>query len=227
MSLCTTIWENGFAVIASVLRAGELPEVLAALADGANRSRAGVRNLLANAAVRRVATSGALLGLAEEILGPNSFPFRATLFEKTPESNWRVTWHQDKALPITERRDVDGWGPWTKKAGIWHALTPAAALEPLVALRLHLDDSTESNGPLRVIPRTHSCGILSAAEVDRIVAAQEGIACTASRGSVVAMRPLILHASSKADSATPRRVLHIEYAPAGYHPHPELRLALP
>ena len=32
------------------------------------------------------------------------------------------------------------------------------------------------------------------------------------RGGVVAMRPLVVHTSSKADSDRPRRVLHIEYA---------------
>jgi len=35
----------------------------------------------------------------------------------------------------------------------------------------------------------------------------------ASRG-VVAMRPLLVHASSKSQAESPRRVLHIEYASA-------------
>ena len=36
--------------------------------------------------------------------------------------------------------------------------------------------------------------------------------CPVSRGGVLAMRPLIVHASSKSLGAHPRRVLHIEYA---------------
>ena len=36
--------------------------------------------------------------------------------------------------------------------------------------------------------------------------------CTVPAGGVVVMRPLIVHASSKAESDLPRRVLHIEYA---------------
>lgn len=36
--------------------------------------------------------------------------------------------------------------------------------------------------------------------------------CVAPAGGVVAMRPLVVHASSKASDDQPRRVLHIEYA---------------
>jgi hypothetical protein len=36
--------------------------------------------------------------------------------------------------------------------------------------------------------------------------------CVVLRGGVVAMRPLLIHASSKSRSGEPRRVLHIEYA---------------
>jgi hypothetical protein len=39
------------------------------------------------------------------------------------------------------------------------------------------------------------------------------VECLAASGGVVAMRPLIVHASSKANDDRPRRVLHIEYAP--------------
>jgi len=38
------------------------------------------------------------------------------------------------------------------------------------------------------------------------------VTCVASAGGVVAMRPLVVHGSSKASDNEPRRVLHIEYA---------------
>ena len=40
----------------------------------------------------------------------------------------------------------------------------------------------------------------------------EPIDCVVGRGGVIAMSPLIVHASSKIVSDEPRRVLHIEYA---------------
>ena len=138
-------------------------------------------------------------------------PFRATLFDKSSARNWLVPWHQDTALPLRERRDAPGWGPWSIKAGITYAHAPATTLSRVVALRLHFDDSREDNGPLRVLPGTHALGVLSEADTERLVREIPPVDCLVSSGGIVAMRPLIVHASSKAETDHPRRVLHIEY----------------
>jgi len=85
-------------------------------------------------------------------------------------------------------------------------------LERIIALRLHLDDSTSFNGPLRVLPGTHSLGVLSDQEVARMSAKIQPLECLSPAGGVVMMRPLLVHASSKSRGPQPRRVLHIEYA---------------
>ena len=102
-----------------------------------------------------------MIDLAREVLGPDAFPFRATLFDKSPTANWLVVWHQDTALPLRERIDQPGWGPWSIKEGIDYAHAPATALSQVLALRVSCDDSTVDNGPLRVLPRTHTLGVLS------------------------------------------------------------------
>jgi hypothetical protein len=95
-----------------------------------------------------------------------------------------------------------------------YAHAPDWALERVIALRVHLDASTADNGPLRVIPNSHAAGVLSDEVVLKCVSESEGrvVECLTPRGGVVAMRPLIVHSSSKLLSADPRRVLHIEYA---------------
>jgi phytanoyl-CoA dioxygenase PhyH len=98
------------------------------------------------------------------------------------------------------------------KGGVLQAIAPASALAMVVALRVHLDDSTPANGPLRVLPRTHAIGVLTNDEIQRMAATITPVTCVASAGGVVAMRPLVVHASSKASDNEPRRVLHIEYA---------------
>ena len=153
-----------------------------------------------------------LLAIAGEFLGQSAIPYRATLFDKSPQRNWLVTWHQDTALPLEERRDVPGWGPWSVKSGIAYAHAPARALCRVVALRLHFDDSGSDNGPLRVIPGTHGLGVLSDAAIGQVVHRTPAVDCLVAAGGIVAMRPLILHASSKVETTRPRRVLHIEYA---------------
>jgi ectoine hydroxylase-related dioxygenase (phytanoyl-CoA dioxygenase family) len=179
-----------------------------------SRSRAGMRHALRHHAVLGVARDPRLLAIAQEILGCNPFPFRATLFDKSPVSNWLVVWHQDTALPLRERRELPEWGPWSVKDGVIYAHAPASALSRVVALRLHLDDSTSENGPLRVLPGTHTRGVLSDAAIRGLSAQIKAFECVVPRGGILVMRPLIVHASSKSRSTKQRRALHIEYSSA-------------
>jgi hypothetical protein len=55
-------------------------------------------------------------------------------------------------------------------------------------------------------------GVLSDADVARIVRESTPLDCVVPRGGILVMSPLIIHASSKVRGGAPRRVLHIEYA---------------
>jgi hypothetical protein len=208
--------EYGFAVIPEVFGQKQIDQLLQEL-SGAElpRSRAGVRHAMRLPCVSELARSARLLRIATEILGHGAFPYRATLFDKSATANWLVVWHQDTALPLRERREVPGWGPWSVKEGVNYAHAPASALEQVLALRVHLDDSTSENGPLRVLPSTHTLGVLSDEEIHDLSTKIGEVECLVGKGGVLAMRPLIVHASSKAQSEIPRRVLHIEYARPG------------
>jgi ectoine hydroxylase-related dioxygenase (phytanoyl-CoA dioxygenase family) len=149
---------------------------------------------------------------ARAVLGPDAFPLRATLFDKSPAANWLVVWHPDTALPLQARMDLPGWGPWSMKEGIDHAHAPAAALSQVLALRVSCDDSTAGNGPLRVLPGTHTRGVLSDDSIHELASQTPPVECTVPQGGVLAMRPLLVHASSKSQTEIPRRVRHIEYA---------------
>jgi hypothetical protein len=203
----------GFRIVSGVLDPAETSDLLRALeASPLTRSRAGARHLMKHLAISGVSKDPRLLAIASGFIGPSAVPYRATLFDKSSARNWLVTWHQDIALPLQERRDVPGWGPWSVKSGITYAHAPATALSRVVALRLHFDDSREDNGPLRVLPGTHALGVLSEADADCLVREIPPVDCLVASGGIVAMRPLILHASSKAETDHQRRVLHIEYA---------------
>jgi ectoine hydroxylase-related dioxygenase (phytanoyl-CoA dioxygenase family) len=217
--------QPGFSLHPDVLSSVEVGSVLAALTDpGLPRTRAGRRHLFAHPAVSALAREPRLLTLANAELGRDAFPFRATLFDKSADANWLVVWHQDTALPLRERRDKTGWGPWSVKAGVHYAHAPREALEMVVALRIHLDDSTSDNGPLRVLPGTHRLGVLSDAQIRELAQAITPVECLAVKGGVVRMRPLLVHSSSKCAVAAPRRVLHVEYSASRTLP-PGLELA--
>jgi ectoine hydroxylase-related dioxygenase (phytanoyl-CoA dioxygenase family) len=221
-----TVEQQGFMVTPPLLTASEITNLATALnRPTVSRSRAGIRHALGLGEVGSLARDSRLLSIAKEILGVGAFPYHATLFDKSPTSNWLVVWHQDTALPLRERKKFPGWGPWSVKEGVIYAHAPASALSQVLALRVHLDDSTERNGPLRVLPQSHTRGVLSDEEIERMVPETTPVECVVRRGGVLAMRPLLVHSSSKSQVDSPRRVLHIEYA-ASICPAQGLELAV-
>jgi ectoine hydroxylase-related dioxygenase (phytanoyl-CoA dioxygenase family) len=207
------IENHGFAIIPEVFASSKVGHVLAEL-DRAPlpRGRAGLRHALRHPTIGALAKDSRLLDIAREIMGRPAVPFRATLFDKSPTSNWLVVWHQDTALPLTERREIPGWGPWSVKEGVIYAHAPASALCDILALRVHLDDSTKQNGPLRVLPGSHTNGVLSDNAIHELASCVPAVDCTSAKGGVLAMRPLLVHSSSKSHAEAARRVVHIEYA---------------
>jgi hypothetical protein len=205
--------EQGFAIAEDVFAADEIAGIAEEFARAKlRRTRAGVRHAMRLPDVAALASGLKLRGMAQEILGSGAVPYRATLFDKSAEANWLVVWHQDTALPLREKMELAGWGPWSVKEGVIYAHAPAEALERVVALRVHLDDSGAENGPLRVLPGSHRFGVMDDERIRALASEMAVVDCLVSRGGVLAMRPLVVHASSKSRVVTPRRVLHIEYA---------------
>jgi ectoine hydroxylase-related dioxygenase (phytanoyl-CoA dioxygenase family) len=205
--------ESGFAVIPGIFQEDRVILLAENLATAnLRRSRAGVRHALGNTSVFSLANDSRLATIARSILGASAYPFRATMFEKTTDANWLVAWHQDTALPLCRRQETSGWGPWSVKEDVIYAHAPASALSQVLALRVHLDDSTSQNGPLRVLAGTHTLGLLSDDAIHQLSRDIKPVECCVPRGGIVAMKPLVVHSSSKSQSECARRVLHIEYA---------------
>ena len=211
--------DSGYRITEGVLTVAECDALRLSIASRDHRNgRAGVRNVMGNPVVAAVAADPRLLELAADALGRRAVPYRATLFDKSYRANWLVAWHQDTTLPLAVKTDSDEWGPWSAKAGRLYARAPRWALERIVALRVHLAASTPDNGPLRVIPGSQHAGVLSHEDIVAMARLVEPVDCIVGRGGVLAMRPLLIHASSKARLDLPRPVIHIEYAD-----NPELR----
>lgn len=174
----------------------------------------GVRNLLEICpAVRSLATKAGVRGFAAAVLGDNAFAVRAIFFDKIPDANWSLSWHQDKVIAVKERRDVPRFVAWSRKAGIWQVQPPAEVLAGMIAVRVHLDDCGPDNGPLRVLPGSHRSGWVEN-RLDEWKSRVPEVVCTVRCGGIVVICPLTLHASAASNAAGHRRVIHIEYAAA-------------
>ncbi len=149
---------------------------------------------------------------AKSILGGKPKIVRVIFFDKTPDKNWLVTWHQDKTIAVSSKVEISYWGPWSVKDGIHHVQPSLNVLNKMVTFRLHLDDANAQNGCLKVIPKSNHLGILPQAKIDTIVQTEPVFACEVQAGDMIIMRPHILHASSKSSIPEHRRVVHVEYS---------------
>ncbi len=221
---------TGFAIVPEVIdvpTVARLIDAIAALSPGGSTLDRGgrvyaSRNLLDDSPpVRDLAESTEIRALVAPLLGPNAFAVRALLFDKTPEANWMVPWHQDLTVAVKARVDAPGYGPWTVKAGVPHVQPPVDVIQKMVSVRVHLDDCDARSGPLRVIPGSHRDGRLGVESTRLWLEREAPVSCPVPRGGALVMRPLILHASSASDDPGHRRVIHLEYAadplPSGVH----------
>lgn len=189
-------------------------EQAASSIPGVSGGRAGVRDLIRHPTVVRLLEHKRLADLIWSVIGRDLVAVKATLFDKSPDANWRVQWHQDRTLAVKERLDVPGYGPWSVKCGSAHVDAPASVLAQMIAVRIHLDACGPDNGPLRVIPGSHHLGKVPAARIEEIVAGNRQVELCVPRGGILLMRPLLIHASTPSRAPEHRRVLHIEFAPA-------------
>lgn len=154
-------------------------------------------------------------------LGDDFGLVRVLFFDKPPDRTWGLAWHKDTAIAVRDhtlpsRQLIRP----TVKAGVPHVVASDAVLQSMLTLRVHLDEVTDENGPLQVVPQSHRSGTSEGLGVSQAVTIH------AARGQVLAMRPLITHGSGSSQPGTSRhrRILHLEFAadrnlPDGYEWH--------
>lgn len=155
--------------------------------------------------------------LASRLCGGRAALVSATLFAKGPGRNWVVPPHQDVAMAVRDHAPeagaTAGFSGWSIKRGIPHVLVPEPVSRRAVALRISLDDCPADAGVLRVLPGSQRRGRWPDARL-RAVATRDLVPVATRRGDLVAMRPLLVHASARARRPRPRRVLHVVFCAA-------------
>ncbi len=220
VSIGNAVETDGFVIVEDVLSRREADDLLLALEQigdtGSVRKRGGifaVRNLLdVLPEVAELAVSDTIRALVEPVLGAHFFPVRGILFDKIPDANWKVPWHQDVTIAVQERVEVDGFGPWSTKADVLHVQPPASILENMLTVRLHLDNCGEENGALRVLTGSHTRGKIPEQEIPGLRESLPEHVCAVGHGGALLMRPLLLHASSPSRVPGHRRVVHLDFA---------------
>lgn len=173
----------------------------------------GIRNLLNIVPeVRELAESQQVRCTIESFLGKEAKVVRGIFFDKTPEANWKVPFHQDLTIAVKEKIETAGFSAWTIKTEIQHVQPPVEILERMLTIRIHLDDTDLSNGGLIVIRGSHKYGRLTSEQISKLKSEKTPVSHFINSGSALLMRPLLLHASSASINPNRRRVIHLEFS---------------
>ncbi|HEX3152382.1 MAG TPA: phytanoyl-CoA dioxygenase family protein [Gemmataceae bacterium] len=220
---------DGFALLSGVFSDVDCDRLLADWADacrigddGLMRSAAGTvygaRNILDRwAGAVEMIRQPLMMNSLRALLGDPFGLVRVLYFDKPPGESWALPWHKDLAIAVRDNSLASShFERPTVKYGVPHVEAPVWLLEQMLTARVHLDEVTDENGPLRVLPGSHVGGKKAGS-----VANEVRITC--GRGDMLLMRPLLSHCSGHAREGTSRhrRIMHFEFSsvvelPDGY-----------
>ena len=211
--------KSGFAIMEDIYSAEEVEQIIHLInqADTSNetfrKSRAlfAVRQFLKEIpATKALIFNDKLKSLVKEIFGIDFFIVKSIYFDKPEDSNWFVSYHQDLTISVDKKLEIEGFGPWTVKQNQFAVQPPIEVLENNFTIRIHLDDTDECNGALRIVSQSHLKKIYRpetihwADEMEQI--------CKVKKGGVMLMKPLLLHSSNRNTNNKRRRVIHLEFS---------------
>jgi hypothetical protein len=213
--------EDGFTIIDAVYSDAEI-EALLSLINRADPSKDTFRKSTGLFAIRQflkevpatvpLIFNQSLKRIMSDIFGTEFFPVKSVYFDKPEDSNWFVAYHQDLTISVAEKVEMPGYGPWTVKQDQFSVQPPLEILQNNLTIRIHLDDTDEFNGALKVINASHRKGIHRAETMDLKKETQSF--CRVKKGGIMIMKPLLMHASERTTNQHKRRVLHIEFSSA-------------
>jgi len=212
--------QDGFTLVRSVYDAralGEIAQVLQSKFAGRNesvRQRNGepyaARNVLELCPeIINLWRTPKIVDWLTDLLGDSAGLVRGLYFDKPPEQTWALPWHKDRLIAVRDQViDAAGYSRPRLRMGVPHSEPPVEVLESMLTLRIHLDDVTDENGPLQVLPGSHRTG------KDLRIEEFKPTVITCQAGDILAMRPLLAHCSgsSAPECRRHRRILHLEFS---------------
>ena len=211
--------ETGFTIIEKVYTAEEVTAIIETI-NSIDTSGPAFRKTSDLFAIRRfikevpaispLVFNSRLRSIIDELFGPDYFLVKSIYFDKPEQSNWFVAYHQDLTISVEEKKQVAGFDQWTVKNNQFAVQPPVALLENIYTIRIHLDDTDENNGALKIVPGSHRKGIYRPETINWNT--EQEVVCKVQSGGIMIMQPLLLHASNRTTNNNKRRVIHLEFS---------------
>ncbi|MEQ8416305.1 MAG: phytanoyl-CoA dioxygenase family protein [Imperialibacter sp.] len=211
--------ENGFTIVEDIYSQEDTNEILEVI-DAVDKAKPTFRKSADLFAIRQflkevpeaisLVFNKRLTKVISQFLGENYFVVKSIYFDKPEASNWYVSYHQDLTISVDRKRNLPGFTSWTTKQNQYAVQPPLEVLENIFTVRVHLDDTDENNGALKVIPKSHMKKIYRPQTIDW--SSETEVTCCVKKGGIMVMKPLLLHSSGRTVNNKKRRVIHLEFS---------------
>ena len=203
--------EKGFDIVENIYSEQEADEIVEIIESQGLGGQFGVREfLLNNPNIAKKVFNDKLLKLIHKISPNCTKSIKSIYFDKPPNANWVVNWHQDLTVNLKKKQEVQGYKYWRVNRERTVVRPNIEMLENIFTIRIHLDSCTTENGALRVIEKSHQQGVIEIKDWTQNKVGEERI-CEVKKGGILLMKPLILHSSKRTDNERNRRVIHVEF----------------
>lgn len=209
--------KSGFTVIKDIYSTDEIEKIIS-LINSSDSSKGTFRKSAQLFAIRQflkeipevkeVLFNDKLKSIIHNLIGLDYFITKSIYFDKPQQSNWFVAYHQDLTISVNQKTELEGYGPWTVKHNQFAVQPPLPILEKSFTVRIHLDDTDENNGALKVIGGSHLKGIYRPETINW--EKESETVCAIEKGGIMLMKPLLLHSSGRTTNNNQRRVIHLE-----------------
>lgn len=210
---------NGFTILKSIYSLVEIEDIcneIEKISDSTNLTFRKTKDLFAIRqflkevpSVEKLIFNNVLKEILDSIFGKEYFVVKSIYFDKPEESNWFVGYHQDLTISVDKKLELKDFSNWTLKQNQYSVQPSDEVLKNICTIRIHLDDTNEENGALKVIPNSHH-------EVIRLdtfdFKNKKDTFCNVPKGGIMIMKPLLFHASNKTTNKERRRVIHLEFS---------------
>jgi ectoine hydroxylase-related dioxygenase (phytanoyl-CoA dioxygenase family) len=219
MIISEQIEQLGFATVPNIYTEQEIDAILNVI-ESANSDKEtfrkskdlfAIRQFLKEVpAVKSLIFNEKLSQFIENTFGNGFFVVKSIYFDKPQHSNWYVAYHQDLTISVDKKIEIEGFKHWSVKQNQFAVQPPLEILQQNFTIRIHLDDTDEQNGALKVLPKSHLKGIYRPETIDWKT--EKEAFGNVLKGGIMLMKPLLLHGSNRTTNNNKRRVIHIEFS---------------
>ena len=146
-----------------------------------------------------------------ESLGEGYSLIRSAYFDNRVSKPEKTVWRQRRRLTFPVKIEGADYSNWQLEGDFFSAEPPARIMQDMVIVRIHLDDSDQNNGELKIFKGSHS-QILDHSAIKVITENGLPSNCGILAGGIQILKPFILQSETKRSRSKKNRIIELTFS---------------